>query len=56
MDKCSPVEMRKNLEVVNLFARTGIDFVPIPAKNKEHKQELIKKMQEIMTELESENE
>lgn len=54
MDKCSPVEMRKNLEVVNLFTKAGIDFVPIPAKNKEHKQELIEKMQKIMTEMESE--
>ena len=44
MEKCSPVEMRKNMEVAELFKRTGIDFVPMPARNSEHKQELIKQM------------
>jgi hypothetical protein len=56
MNKCSPVETRKNMMAAELFARTGIDFVPIPAFNEAHKKELIEKMKEIMTELENENE
>lgn len=47
MEKCSPVEMRKNMEVAELFKRTGIDFVPMPARNSKHKQELIKQMKSL---------
>ncbi len=34
MKKCSPVEMRKNLEVVELLKSQGIDFVAIPVGGK----------------------
>lgn len=51
MDKCSPVEMRKNLEVVDQFKRHGIDFVAIPARDDDHKNELIAQRYEILKEL-----
>ncbi|MDH3325883.1 MAG: hypothetical protein OEM38_04100 [Gammaproteobacteria bacterium] len=41
MERCNPVEMRKNLDVVEQFKNAGIDFVAIPARNAEHKKELI---------------
>lgn len=42
IERCSPTEMRKNLEMVHQFERIGLDFVPIPVKSAEHKQELMK--------------
>ena len=41
MNKCSPVEMRKSLQIVEQFKQHGIDFVPIPVKSEDHKIELI---------------
>lgn len=41
IERCSPQEMRKNLEMVHQFERIGLDFVPIPVKSAEHKQELM---------------
>lgn len=41
MLKCSPVEMRKNLEVVQQFSKHGIDFVAVPVRDQDHKNELI---------------
>lgn len=29
-EKCSPTEMRKNLEAVEVYKQHGIDFVAIP--------------------------
>lgn len=47
MNKCSPVEMRKNLEVVDQFKQVGIDFVAIPVMNESHKNEMIAMGNEI---------
>ncbi len=41
MERCSPVEMRKNLETVDEFRKSGVDFVAIPVKNDDHKKELL---------------
>lgn len=41
MNKCSPVEMRKNLDVVEQFKLAGIDFVPMPVKDELHKANLV---------------
>jgi hypothetical protein len=51
MNKCSPVEMRKNLEVVEQFKRIGIDFVAIPVKNSDHKNEMIQYGNEVFEEM-----
>lgn len=44
MDRCDPVEMRKNLVVVDAFERAGINFVAIPAMNESDKDDLIEMM------------
>ena len=51
MNKCSPVEMRKNLIIVEQCARNGIDFVVIPVKNDSHKAELIAQGNAVLEEL-----
>jgi hypothetical protein len=51
MVRCSPVDMRKNLEVVEQFKRYGIDFVAVPVRNGDHKNELIELGGEVLEEL-----
>ena len=41
-NKCNPVDMRKNLEVVETLKAAGIDFVCIPVTG--NKEALIKQM------------
>lgn len=53
MNQCSPVEMRKNLEVVEEFKKHGIDFVVMPVKDAEHKKELLAQGYTILEELAS---
>lgn len=40
VEKASPVEMRKALELVNQFKMAGIGFVPIPAIDEDDKEQL----------------
>jgi hypothetical protein len=51
MNKCSSVEMRKNLEVVETFKLHGVDFVAIPVKDALHKADLIAQCQSVFDEL-----
>ena len=51
MVRCEPAEMRKNLIIVDELKSAGIDFVAIPAKNKEHKKELIAQSDAVLDEL-----
>jgi len=51
MNKCSPVEMRKNLEVVEQYKRFDIDFVAVPARGADHKNELIQMGNEVLEEM-----
>ena len=51
MNKCEPVEMRKNLEVVSQLKMAGIDFVAVPVKSKAHKKELIEQVNDAFIEL-----
>ena len=48
MNKCSPVEMRKNLDVVEQFKQAGIDFVPMPVTDESHKAKLIMQGEAIL--------
>lgn len=43
--------MRKNLEVVEQFKRIGIDFVAIPVKNSDHKNEMVQYGNEVFEEM-----
>jgi hypothetical protein len=51
MKKCSPVEMRKNLDCVEVMKLHGIDFVAIPVKDALHKADLIAQGQAVFDEL-----
>ena len=55
MEKCSPVEMRKNLEVVEVLKSQGMDFVAIPVGGKMTKEVLIQLMLNQLDELEKNN-
>ena len=48
MNKCSPVEMRKNLMVVDQYKNVGIDFVAVPVRDHDHKNELIALSNEVL--------
>ncbi len=39
-ERCSPLEMRKNLSTVYNFEKAGIDFVAMPVLNEEDKKVL----------------
>lgn len=41
MNRCSPVEMRKNLEMVQMLKDSGIDFVPVVVLSESQKNELL---------------
>ena len=56
MDKCSPAEMRKNLEVVEQYRAAGLDFVAVPVRDESHKCELIHLSNEVLEELIKESE
>ena len=51
MERCKPVEMRKNLEIVDTFKRNGIDFVAIPAMNNAHKNKLIEQGRKVFDDM-----
>ncbi len=55
-ERCSPVEMRKNITASKALQNAGIDFVPIACKNDKHKAELIeqgnKALEEILKQVE----
>lgn len=40
MNRASPVDLRKSLEIANHLARIGIRFVPIPVASEEDFQKL----------------
>ena len=58
MNKCSPVEMRKNLEIVDLYKKLGIDFVAVPVMNENQKNAMIAQadllLKQMIIEIESE--
>ena len=56
MNMCSPVEMRKNLVVVDEFKIAMIDFVVMPVKDEAHKLDLIAQGQAIFQEMIKEGE
>ena len=56
MTRCDPVEMNKNLKVVDQYRRAGIDFVAVPVKNEDHKNEMIQYGNEVLEEVINESE
>lgn len=52
MDRCSAPEMRKNLLVVDVYSKNGIDFVAIPSRDSLHKSELIAQASKALDDIE----
>ena len=51
MNKCSPVDMRKNLEAVEVLRKAGIDFVPVPVTDNQSKNSLLDQLQKNLDEI-----
>ena len=49
INKCSPVEMRKALELVEVFKKTGIRFVPMPVFDNDDHARTVSTMQEKLS-------
>ncbi len=45
-------EMRKSLEVVELFRKAGVMFVPVPVTDEEHAKQLTKDLMDSLVKLE----
>ncbi len=50
--RATPQEMRKSLEVVELFRKAGIMFVPVPVTDEEHAKQLTKDLMDSLVKLE----
>ena len=55
MNRASPVEMRKALEIVEAFKRAGVLFVAMPVRNDAEHAESIAEMQRRLDEIASED-
>lgn len=49
--KQSPVDMRKSLVLVGALKRSGIEFVPVPVLDDEHREKLVKELDASLEEL-----
>jgi hypothetical protein len=41
LERASPVQLRKALELANLFVKIGVNFVPMPVANDEEQHALV---------------
>lgn len=51
MNGCKPLQMRKNLEMVQDLKNNRIDFIPVPVRNEAHRKELAQLGAEILEEM-----
>ncbi len=51
MNKASPVDLRKSLEMANSLAQIGIRFVPIPVATEEEFQALVARVHNKLEQL-----
>lgn len=51
MIRCSPVDLRISLMIVEQYKKAGLDFVPVPVKNAKHRDELIAMGDKILDEI-----
>lgn len=52
IQRASPKDLRKSLELVNQLKMSGIDFVPVPVTSQEQKKELLIMFEKALQELE----
>ena len=55
MEKCNPVETRKNLEAANKLAKAGFDFVAIPVHGHFNKNVLLTLMMQQLNAIEKDS-
>lgn len=41
LNRASPAQLRKALELANLFVKMGVNFVPVPVISDEEQEELV---------------
>ena len=41
LERASPAQLRKALELANLFVKMGVNFVPVPVASDEEQDELV---------------
>jgi hypothetical protein len=52
LERASPVQLRKALELANLFVKMGVNFVPVPVASDEEQHELVSQALDKLAELE----
>lgn len=56
MDKATPVELRRSLELVEAMKKAGIGFIPIPILNEKDRLELYSMLNDRLCKIEKESE
>lgn len=51
MSECKPVQMRKNLNMVDALKNMRIDFIPVPVRDEAHRIELAQLGARILEEM-----
>lgn len=52
IERASPVQLRKALELANLFVKIGVNFVPVPVANDEEQHALVEQALAKLAEIE----
>ena len=52
MERASPAQLRKALELANLFAKSGVNFVPVPVVSEDEQRALVEKALGKLAEIE----
>jgi hypothetical protein len=52
LERASPVQIRKALELANLFVKMGVNFVPVPVASDDEQQKLVAQALDKLAEME----
>jgi hypothetical protein len=52
LERASPADLRKALELANVFVKLGVNFVPVPVANAEEQRALVEQALTKLEELE----
>lgn len=56
LERASPAQLRKALELANVFVKMGVNFVPVPVSNEAEQVELVQQALEKLKEMEQQAE